>query len=65
MTKDYSNNIIVRHIRDMTGLTQEDYCKQFGLSVSTFRSWEQDRRKCPDSIVFMLRKKTMEELDNE
>ena len=36
--------IDVRAIRDRLGMTQEEFARQFGLSVNTLRHWEQGKR---------------------
>jgi len=37
--------IDVRKVRDRLGLSQRDFAKVFGFSVSTVRNWEQGRRQ--------------------
>lgn len=33
----------VKAIRARTGLTQEEFCRRYGLSVASLRDWEQGR----------------------
>lgn len=42
--------IDVRAIRDVTGLSQEEFALQFGLELATLRNWEQGRSE-PDTAA--------------
>lgn len=43
----------VRKIRSQTGLSQDDFAKRYGFSVSTLRKWEQGQRT-PDRSARIL-----------
>ena len=43
----------VRAIRDRTGLSQPNFAKRFGFSVSAVREWEQGRRQ-PEAAARVL-----------
>jgi len=43
----------VREIRSQTGLSQSEFAKRYGFSVSTLRKWEQGKRT-PDRSARIL-----------
>ena len=49
------NNIDVRGIREMLGLSQEEFALRFAFSLGTLRHWEQGRRY-PDGPARVLLK---------
>ena len=39
-----SKAVDVRGIRERLGLSQPQFCEQFGFNITTLRQWEQGRR---------------------
>lgn len=46
--------IDVREIRSQTGLSQTEFAKRYGFSVSTLRKWEQGKRTPDRSAKILL-----------
>ena len=47
-------NIIIRELRESTGLTQKAFAELFGIPVSTLRKWEQGEASPPTYLVNMM-----------
>ena len=51
----------VKTLRQMTGLTQKEFCARYQIPLKTLQNWEADEslpsaRKCPQYVVFLLEK---------
>jgi len=44
----------VKSVRDKTGLSQEDFARTFGLSLATYRKWEQGQRAPTAASLLLL-----------
>ena len=44
----------IREMRLKTGLTQEEFCENFGLNLNTYRHWERGDRKPTGSSLVLL-----------
>lgn len=49
------NDLDVRSIRKMTGLSQDAFAKAFGFSLGSLRDWEQGRRRPEQAALTLLR----------
>ena len=43
-----------KHLRNETGLTQDQFSKQFAIPLGTFRNWEQGLTTPPEYVQGML-----------
>lgn len=55
---------LVRELRSLTGLTQEQFAAALGVTYSTVNRWENGRSK-PSSMAIKLIEKTLQELGEE
>lgn len=51
----------IKEIREMTGLTQYEFGRLYGIPISTLKKWEADRdssnyRRCPEYVEMLLKK---------
>ena len=46
-----------------TGLTQKVFAKKYHIPVRTLQDWEQERRRTPPYVIFML--KTIQEYEKK
>lgn len=46
---------IVKELRQLSGLTAEDFCQRLNISVDTLLSWEQDDSKSGPSVVKLFK----------
>jgi putative transcriptional regulator len=44
----------VRSVRVKTGLSQEEFSRTFGLSLATYRKWEQGQRAPTEASLMLL-----------
>ncbi len=44
----------VRSVREKTGLSQEEFSRTFGLSLATYRKWEQGQRAPTEGSLLLL-----------
>lgn len=49
-------SILVRELRDKTGLTQKEFAGKYGIPLSTLRKWEQRESTPPEYVLNMLEK---------
>lgn len=57
MNDDFSKEMTASHIKNMrlkTGLTQDEFCENFGLNLNTYRHWERGERKPTGSSLVLL-----------
>lgn len=50
-----SEQILVRHTREISGLTQAAFAQRIATPVATLRDWEQGRFAPPGGVVCLLR----------
>jgi putative transcriptional regulator len=55
---NFEDTVDVRQIRENCSMTQEEFSKSFGVSLSTLQGWEQGRRK-PEGPARVLLKMIM------
>lgn len=53
----------LKDIRKETGLTQKVFAKKYHIPVRTLQDWEQERRRTPPYVIFML--KTIQEYEKK
>lgn len=46
----------IKDIRIKTGLSQSQFAKRFHLNVRTLQTWEQETRKTPPYVVWLISK---------
>jgi putative transcriptional regulator len=46
--------MIIRELRNITGLSQSEFAKKFHIPVGTLAHWEQEIRKPPEYVVYMI-----------
>lgn len=51
----FQSDIDVKSIREKYQMTQEQFSEAFGISLSTLRNWEQERRKPDGPTLFLLK----------
>lgn len=51
----------VNELRQSTGLTQAEFAKKYGLSVSSVAKWERQIRKCPKYVIELIELKMEKE----
>lgn len=48
----------IKQARELSGLSQPDFCSKYGLPLGTFRDWEQGRHACPayvlEHVIFIM-----------
>ena len=44
----------VKAVREKTGLSQEEFSRTFGLSLATYRKWEQGQRSPTEASLLLL-----------
>lgn len=44
----------IKEIREMTGLSQSKFAKEYGIPVRTLQNWEIDKAKPPAYLVTLL-----------
>lgn len=50
------NEIIIKDIRNQTGLSQSQFAKKFHLTTRVVQSWEQGQRNTPNYIIYMIQR---------
>ena len=50
----YLTSVIIRSLRDMTGLSQSDFGEKYHINVKTLNSWEQGIREVPSYYLYLL-----------
>lgn len=63
MTK-YKNNTI-KEIRALTGLSQDQFSKAYGIPLGTLQHWEAGERKPPEYVIKLLEKVVKHEIKDE
>jgi putative transcriptional regulator len=53
----------LKDIRKETGLTQKVFAKKYHIPIRTLQDWEQERRRTPPYVIFML--KTIQEYEKK
>lgn len=48
--------MLIKELRKITGLTQAEFAKKFHIPVGTLAHWEQEIRKPPEYVVYMMAK---------
>ncbi len=46
--------MLIKELRNITGLSQAAFAKKFHIPVGTLSHWEQGVRTPPDYVVYML-----------
>ncbi len=46
-----------KELREMYGMTRQEFARYFGIPYRTVQSWELGDRKCPDYLVRLIRHK--------
>lgn len=52
----------VKEIRKRTGLTQENFAKEYGIPLGTLHHWETGDRKPPEYVLKLLERCVKEDL---
>lgn len=55
----------IQELRQITGLSQSKFAKQYGIPVRTSQEWEQGKRKPPGYVLELLEFKVREDLNME
>ena len=46
--------VLIKELRRITGLSQSEFAKKFHIPVGTLAHWEQEIRKPPEYVVYMI-----------
>ncbi len=46
--------MLIKELRRITGLSQAEFAKKFHIPVGTLAHWEQEIRKPPEYVVYMI-----------
>lgn len=49
-------NITILQLRKRTGLSQNQFAKEFHIKLKTLQSWEQGWRNTPDHVLYMIQR---------
>lgn len=55
----------IKEIRGLTGISQADFSKKYGIPKRTIESWETGDRKCPEYVIRLLEYKVKMDLMKE
>ena len=47
-------SIIIKEIRNKTGMTQREFAELFGIPISTLRKWEQGESSAPKYVIELI-----------
>ncbi|MDE6314800.1 MAG: helix-turn-helix domain-containing protein [Lachnospiraceae bacterium] len=54
--------MIVKEIRELSGLSQPQFSQKYNIPLPTLRHWEQGQRECPQYVLELLEFKVREDL---
>lgn len=54
----------VKEMRELLGLSQNEFSKMYGIPRRTIQNWENDVSKCPDYVSRLLERAVMEDYEN-
>lgn len=63
--KKAEDNNKMKEIRKMTGYTQEQFAKAYGIPYRTIKSWELGDRVPPSYVLNLLEYKVSQDFKNE
>lgn len=55
----------IKELRNLTGLSQPQFCEKYGIKLPTLRHWEQGQRKCPQHVLDLLEFRIMSEMKTD
>lgn len=58
----YNFFVMIKELREKSGLSQQDFAEKYNIPVCTLRQWEQQRRKAPDYVYSLLKTVVNEDL---
>ena len=50
-----------KELRQLSGMTQKEFSKHFGMSKRAVESWEVEARKCPEYLLALMEYKLIKE----
>ena len=50
-----------KELRDLSGMTRNQFCEYFGIPYRTVQSWELGDRVCPEYLLVLMEYKLMNE----
>lgn len=48
------NLMIIKQLRESTGLSQSQFAEKFHIPIGTLQHWEQGVRKPPEYVIYMI-----------
>ena len=54
--------IKIKELRNITGLSQNQFANKYKIPAGTIRNWEQGKRKCVPYIIYLL-ERVIKEID--